>query len=273
MKIAEKRKDKKRWQKRRQGTLAAIGDKTEQRRKLCEERRKAMHDRKRKKKRDPVSEEREAKLKEQIDKLHDEIMGLGDDLEVADQRIKELEGRAAKLGQKIEKAGKAIRKAIRRKRHSGPDAALRAAQADDGVSEQPPGSNWGGKVQRMILWLGYNGPVYWCGCAAGWWTLNKGDGKYTSKIRRGYAGFVEADARANTNGLRVVSTPAKAGIASLWGNEHIVVTTGRVKDGMFETAEGNTSDTTGGSQSNGDSCCYGKWRPIADADVFAAQDY
>lgn len=114
--------------------------------------------------------------------------------------------------------------------------------------------------------------VHNCGCAAGWWTLKKGGGSYTSKIRRGYAGYVAADARAGVNGLHAVASPVPGGIASLWGYEHIVMTTGKVSGGNFQTCEGNTS-AADGSQSNGGMVVYGKWRAITDADVFAKQDY
>lgn len=269
MSLLEARADRKRLAERRTRVSKDIMGKTEERRSLQEQRRKLIHARKAKKGRDPESEAREALLQKKIARLHAEIMELGKDLDDAEKRLAELSKLKTALSKRIEEIRRRIKKLLR---SHGPDAALRAAQADNGKHEVPSGSNWGPYVSKVITWLGYSGPVYWCGCAAGWWILKKGGGSATSKIRRGYAGFVAEDARNRTNGLRQTSTPVKGGWATLWDYEHIVATTGRVANGMFETAEGNTTSTDG-SESNGGQVVYGKWRAFSDADVFAAQDY
>ena len=256
MGIAQNRRDVKRLKERRRNLLAVITEKAEERRGVSERIRS-------KKKRDPADEERKAEL-------HAELVELGEEEREITRQIEARRRRRSAVTKKLKKAERKLRKAISRR--SGPEKALKAAKKDHGKTEDPPGSNWGPWVGKVIRWLGYSGPVYWCGCAAGWWTLKKGGGAYVSKIRRGYAGYIADDARANTNGLRQVSSPAKAGYATLWGYEHIVVTTGRVSGSLFETAEGNTS-ASDGSQSNGGGAYYGKWRSFSDADVFAEQIY
>lgn len=255
MGIVQTRRDIRRLKSRRDNLAAVIAEKVERRRKLSETLRL-------KRDRDPADGERK-------EELHHEILELGSEIADISGEIEQRRGRRGKITRKLKRAARRLRKLLRR---AGPERALRAGRRDNGKHEESPGSNWGPWVGKVIRWLGYSGPVYWCGCAAGWWTLKKGGGDYTSKIRRGYAGFVAADARANTNGLRAVSSPVKGGIASLWGYEHIVMTTGEVSGGMFRTCEGNTSSTDG-SQSNGGMVVYGKWRALADADVFAEQSY
>jgi hypothetical protein len=153
----------------------------------------------------------------------------------------------------------------------GADAAVKGAEKDIGKTEVPYGSNWGPYVSKVIKFTGYSGPVYWCGCAACWWTVKRGNAAATSRIRRGYAGYVAADARANTNGLRAISGPQKGAIGTLWNYEHIVLITGPSSGGMVPTIEGNTS-ASDGSQSNGGGV-FRKSRPIGDFDVFAMPDY
>ena len=256
MGIVQKRRDVKRLKDRRRNLLAVIAEKAEERRGVSER----IRD---KKYRDPKDTKRK-------DELHEELLELGKEVRQLTSQIEARRKRRTAVTKKLKKAERRLRKAI--SRQSGPDRALRAAKKDHGKTEDPPGSNWGPWVGKIIRWTGYSGPVYWCGCAAGWWTLKKGRGVYDSKIRRGYAGYIADDARNNTNGLRRVASPAKAGYATLWGYEHIVVTTGRVNGSLFETAEGNTSSTDG-SQSNGGMAVYGKWRSFSDADIFAEQTY
>lgn len=291
-KIREKRQKRKALRKRRREAVQNQGKKVEERRGLLEERRKLKHKRKRAiQKReehadkhddhDPDSDNagrdlpddpREAELKKKADNLHKEIEAIDAEVDEIDERLEEIDSNVSKITNKIKSVGKSIRKAVKKAaKKTGPEAAVKAGIKDIGKTEQPYGSNWGGIVQKMILWLGYSGPVYWCGCAAGWWMLNKAEGQATAKIRRGYAGFVEADARSKTNGLEVVNAPVKGGWATLWNNEHIVMTTGNTNGSMFETIEGNTSSSDG-SQSNGGGV-YRKWRSIQDADVFAKQIY
>lgn len=125
-----------------------------------------------------------------------------------------------------------------------------------GVHEIPDGSNWGGKVEQMIKFTGYNEAVYWCGCAACWIVVKIGKANVPVRIRMGFAGYIEQDAHNNANGFRGFDPHAgRAGdVASLWGNEHVVTLREDVSPGdtMIKTREGNTSaSTSSGSQFNG----------------------
>lgn len=120
-----------------------------------------------------------------------------------------------------------------------------------GVKEIPEGSNWGGKVEDFILFTGYNGPVFWCGCFACWVVVKLGGAKIPTRIRLGYAPYITADALANTNGLKAVpAAQARPGdIACLWGGQHIEVIAERPRGGSVKCLGGNTSK--GGQESNG----------------------
>lgn len=137
-----------------------------------------------------------------------------------------------------------------------------------GVHEEPSGSNWGGKVEDFILFTGYNGPVFWCGCFACWVVCRLGGAKIPNRIRMGYAPYITADALAHTNGFTAVQVYAAApgDVGCLWGGEHVVVVRETVKPGdtMVKTIEGNTS-ASDGSQSNGGEVAL-KERPISDFD-------
>lgn len=267
-KIAEKRKQKRKDKATRKKLFKLAAQKIEERRALAEDLRKAKHERKHKKDRDPRSEEREAELAKKIKALHEEIMALGVDLDKLDERIGDINGRRAKLQRRIKRAAQRIirletkAQAARR----GPDRAVKAFKKDIGKTEQPPGSNWGPYVSKVIKFTGYSGPVYWCGCAACWWIVRKGRANIPTKIRLGYAGYIADDARHNRNGLTTVSSPVKAGLGTLWNYEHIVMTLGEVVAGYAKTGEGNTSSSDG-SQSNGGGV-FPKSRPLGDFDVF-----
>jgi hypothetical protein len=135
-----------------------------------------------------------------------------------------------------------------------------------GVHEEPPGSNWGRMVGKMIRFTGYSGPVYWCGCCAAWIVIKLGGARIPSPIRLGYAPYITADALAGANGLTAVPVDhARAGdLGCLWGGEHVVTVRGAPRNGMVPTREGNTS-ASDGSQSNGGEVAD-KERPIGDFD-------
>jgi hypothetical protein len=149
----------------------------------------------------------------------------------------------------------------------GEDAIAKALKLV-GVHEEPAGSNWGGKVEDFILFTGYNGPVYWCGCFACWVVVKLGGADIPNQIRMGYALYITADALAGTNGFTAVSVhQARPGdVGCLWNGEHVVTIRESVKPGdtMVKTIEGNTS-ASDGSQSNGGEVAL-KERPIGDFD-------
>jgi len=144
-----------------------------------------------------------------------------------------------------------------------------------GTTEQPPGSNWGGEVEKFIRFTGYSFPVYWCGCWAAWVVVKLGGAKIPSRIRLGYAPYITADARANTNGLSAVSfDQARAGdIITLWGGQHIEVVSGKPQGDSVPTIGGNTSPQAGsGSESNGGGV-YRRIRNRSEIDCVARPDY
>jgi hypothetical protein len=166
-------------------------------------------------------------------------------------------------GKKREKYRQELRKKFSK---SAGERAIEKSAGLVGLHEEPPGSNWGGKVEEMIKFTGYGEPVFWCGCCAAWIVIKLGGAKIPTKIRLGYAGYILADALADANGLTAVpASSCRAGdIGTLWGAEHIVTVRGPARNGMVPTREGNTSAASG-SQANGGEVAD-KERPLSDFD-------
>lgn len=161
-----------------------------------------------------------------------------------------------------------------RKRYSraGGEKALAEARRHVGVTEQPPGSNWGGMVERFIRFCGYAFPVYWCGCFACWCVIKGGGAKIPTPIRLGYDGYIIADANAGANGLRAVSfDQARAGDIVVYRFNHIGIVDRVAGDTLF-AIEGNTSSGSSGSQSNGGGV-FARTRSRADVVCVARPDY
>lgn len=269
-KIRDKRQEAKRLKKRRHRLTHVIADKVDERQKLVDERQELRDKREKLKQRNPKSEAREALLRAQIREMHEEIMRKGEEAQQLHDRLGRLRPRRRRVIKEWRKARRAIRRLTRR---AGPARAIRAAGRDLGKTEQPPGSNWGGVVKKMILFTGYLSPVYWCGCAFAWWTIKKAGAACEDRIRRGYAGFIAADARAGKNGLKEIPHPRPGCGGTLWGYEHIALIVKDNGDGTVTTREGNTSPAPGsGSESNGGGC-YERVRRIADFDIFVMPAY
>lgn len=266
--VAKKRHEIKRLKKRRENLAAVIAEKVEERRRLSAERRDLIANRQDKKNRDPQTDDRIERLAKEIAHLHDQIMRHGDEILLRTQQLDDRRKRRSAVTKRLKQAQRELKKLLT---PHGPDAAVKAAARDIGKTEVPYGSNWGPYVSKVIKFTGYTGPVYWCGCAVCWWVVKKAAAVVPTRIRLGYAGYIGADARANTNGLRAVSSPQKGAIGTLWNYEHIVLITGPAVNGMVPTIEGNTS-ATDGSQSNGGGV-FRKSRPIGDFDVFAIPNY
>lgn len=134
-----------------------------------------------------------------------------------------------------------------------------------GVTESPPGSNWGPMISKFIRFTGYDGPVFWCGCYACWVVVKLGGAKIPTRIRLGYAPYITADALAGRNGLTAVpAQDARPGdIACLWGGQHIEVVAERPSGGTFWAIGGNTSK---GGQDNNGGGVYGNVRSLSDCD-------
>lgn len=167
-------------------------------------------------------------------------------------RIAGIEGKLAEVNEKIDALPK--------------DQAAKKVKELVGVKEQPPGSNWGGMVERMIRFTGYTFPVYWCGCFACWVTCKIRGINIPNRIRMGYAPYITEDALKGRNGFKAVSVEKakRWDVGCLWGGKHIVVIWEAPKNGLVKTIEGNTSGGAG-SQSNGGEVAF-KVRSIADFD-------
>lgn len=136
----------------------------------------------------------------------------------------------------------------------GADAALKFAAAQIGVTEHPPGSNWGGKVEQWIRLAGYTSPVPWCGCFANAACMAGGLPSGAGWI--GYTPAIIAHARNGTGGWSWHTNPA-AGDLVLFDTPggdpavHVGMVEHPIDPGHVRTIEGNTSSGTGGSQDNG----------------------
>jgi hypothetical protein len=134
-----------------------------------------------------------------------------------------------------------------------------------GVHEEPPGSNWGPKVSDFILFTGYSGPVFWCGCYACWVVVKLGEAKIPDRIRMGYAPYITADAQGDNNGFHSVrSVDARPGdVVCLWGGQHVEVIAEKPSGGVVRCIGGNTSNS--GQDNNGGEVCENT-RALSDFD-------
>lgn len=204
---------------------------------------------------------------------------------VGKARRKSKRGRISRATQKLirgreksrlERAATIRRKHYRAKlRHrydvSGGKLALSKAKQQIGVTENPPGSNWGGMVTKFITFTGYNFPVYWCGCFACWCVVNAG-ADIPARIRLGYTGYITADAQAGVNGLTAVPfDQARAGDIVVYTFDHIGLVD-HVSGETLYAVEGNTSSDDGGSQSNGGGV-FARTRSKSDVVTIARPDY
>lgn len=170
-------------------------------------------------------------------------------------------------------ARKPYRKKLReRYDRSGGEKALAEAKRQKGVTEDPPGSNWGGMVQKFIIFCGYTFAVYWCGCFACWCAVKFGGAKIPNRIRLGFNGYIVADAQAHTNGLTAVGfSEARAGDIVTFTFPHIGLVDHVSGDTLY-TIEGNTSSSNAGDQSNGGGV-FARQRSRSDVACIARPDY
>ena len=180
-----------------------------------------------------------------------------------------IRGRKRTTAETIAGTARAPYRAALRKRYAKApgEVAIERALKYVGTTELPYGSNWGPKVSKFILYTGYTGPVYWCGCFACWTICKLGGAKIPNRIRMGYAPYITEDAKAGANGFTAVPVQdAQPGdIGCLWGGEHVVTVREKYSGGgLVKTIEGNTSSADG-SQSNGGGV-FLKERSIGDFD-------
>jgi hypothetical protein len=153
----------------------------------------------------------------------------------------------------------------KRYRKDAGEAAVKNGRNLIGVHEEPAGSNWGNKVSDFILFTGYDGPVFWCGCFACWVVVKLGGAKIPNRIRMGYAPYITADAIGGNNGFHAVNIhDARPGdVVCLWGGQHVEVVAESPKGGTIRCLGGNTG--TSGKSNNGGEVCENT-REISDID-------
>lgn len=139
------------------------------------------------------------------------------------------------------------------------ERATRRLEHEVGVTEHPPGSNLGPRVEQYQAVIGkWAHGEAWCASFQSWGEVEEG---WRGFISAAVAGWAEA-ARKGTDGLQSIPKYAiRRGDLLCYGpNEHIGrVTRVLIPGVMFRTIEGNTSFDRSGSQSNG-GCVAAKTR-------------
>lgn len=195
----------------------------------------------------------------------------------ARKQFKLFKGRLKEINKEAQRRIPILRKRRQKLEKSGADAAVKAAYKVVGRVESPPYSNLGpGFITDCQIFTGYDVPpgVFWCGCATCQWVVKDGGADIPIRIRLGYDGYIIADARANTNGLKQVPlSDAKKGDIIVYSFHHIELC---VEDydgsGLIHTIGGNTSSGTSGSQNNGGGV-YERRRPVGDIVCVARPSY
>jgi hypothetical protein len=136
----------------------------------------------------------------------------------------------------------------------GAKAALEFAAKQIGITERPPGSNWGGRITDWIRAAGYNSPVPWCGCAVNRFCMAGGVDSGAGWI--GYTPAIIAHAKAGRGGWRWHSSPQPGDLIlfDMPGGDpavHVGMVERAYGPTHCGTVEGNTSSGPGGSQDNG----------------------
>lgn len=141
----------------------------------------------------------------------------------------------------------------------GAEAALAFARKQIGVTERPPGSNWGKPIQDWIRVAGYTSPVPYCGCGCNAFVMAGGVPSGAGWI--GYTPAIVAHAKAGKGGWSWHTT-AKPGDLALFDApggdpvQHVGMVEKVVGPGHVVTIEPNTSSGRAGSQDDGG----GVWR-------------
>jgi hypothetical protein len=136
----------------------------------------------------------------------------------------------------------------------GAKAALEFAAKQLGVSERPPGSNWGPRIEGWIRAAGYGSPVPWCGCFANACIMAGGEPSGAGWI--GYTPAIVARAKSGTGGWTWHSSgqPGDLVLFDTPGGDpavHVGICERKINAATYATIEGNTSSGSGGSQSEG----------------------
>ena len=137
-------------------------------------------------------------------------------------------------------------------RDGGIDAALSWGKKQVGVTEKPPGANWGHPVQDWIKVTGYNSPVPWCGCFVNVVLIKGGIANGAGWI--GYTPAIISHAKNAVGGWKWVGPASgQRGMLALYDTPggdsavHVGIVLKRLTLSSYEALEGNT-----GSGSNAD---------------------
>jgi cell wall-associated NlpC family hydrolase len=158
--------------------------------------------------------------------------------------------RAPRLRRAYHRAKAELALLRRQARDAGPRKAVAWAKKQVGVTEQPPGSNRGPKIDQWELRAaGYTG-YPWCGAFVHEALLQAGVDLPSGVV---YTPTILAWARNRQHGLRIVNSPKPGDLVLMrfpGGNRdpvhHVALYVGNGR-----TIEGNTSSGNAGSQDNG----------------------
>jgi len=138
--------------------------------------------------------------------------------------------------------------------------ALSWADACVGITEHPPGSNRGPRINEWQVQAGYDPGVAWCCCFVGAAWEHASRRRIKARQIGGYVPSLVAMGRQGTHGLTIVkladAVPGDA-VCFDFGHDtydHVGLFVRRNKDGTISTLEGNTSPGEGGGieqQANG----------------------
>jgi hypothetical protein len=108
-------------------------------------------------------------------------------------------------------------------------------EAEEGVAETPPYSNWGKRVSEYLASTGITYPQPWCAAFVHWGMAQIGQKGYGAYCQSWFIPMHEIDAPVR-NAWGLVYFPKMQRYA------HIFVVTKTFGNGMIETIEGNTNN-------------------------------
>jgi hypothetical protein len=186
----------------------------------------------------------------------------------AAQRLLRDPSRRSPLDRARERARRGKVRELRRRRESGPAAAVAYIREMAARRVHELGSsNTGPLVDQWQELFGLHGEP-WCGCFAGYAAKVKGGSR--ASIWFPYGPSISADAGAGRNGVYAVSfEEAEPGdVLVFWGGAHIGTALAKPVGQTIASGEGNTSPNDGGSQAEG-GCVAVKTRTRADVTCVA----
>lgn len=139
--------------------------------------------------------------------------------------------------------------------------AVAHARLDIGISEHPPGSNSGPRINKALRYCGLTPGQPWCAAIVSLWLAEVGWKEFKSASTRAW------EAWGHAHGRDLAKDRGQSGDVVTFqfetespGGEHTGLVIKYI-GGTYTTIEGNTSPTDGGSQSNGGMVCV-RQRPI-----------